>query len=81
MFMALRKKAAVQHRPMNRKRLCSVTAAAMVGTLSLAACGRGDASSDDRPSETRNGQIDCAESGKIAGSGPTAQQNAMKHWM
>ncbi|ATW49582.1 phosphate ABC transporter substrate-binding protein PstS [Streptomyces peucetius subsp. caesius ATCC 27952] len=80
MCVALRRGTQVQHRPIRRQRLYGVAAATVVGALCLTACGRGGAS-DARPSETRNSRIDCAETGKIAGSGSTAQQNAMKHWM
>lgn len=66
---------------MDRKRLNRVAAAATAGVLGLTACGRGDVSRDDRPAETGTHRSDCAASGKVAASGSTAQQNAMKHWM
>ncbi|KNE80800.1 MULTISPECIES: phosphate ABC transporter substrate-binding protein PstS [Streptomyces] len=78
--MAFRKATQVRRRAIHRRRLFGFAAAAMAGALCLTACGRGEAS-DARPSRTPDSVIDCARRGKVAGSGSTAQQNAMKHWM
>lgn len=52
-----------------------------VGMLLLSACGRGDGGGGAAPSASPPSHVTCAEEGRLAGSGSTAQQNAMKHWM
>lgn len=58
-------------------------AGAVVAALVLAGCA-GEGPAEDRveagpPAVTAD--IDCAGSGRVQGSGSTAQQNAMKHWI
>ncbi|MER7817022.1 phosphate ABC transporter substrate-binding protein PstS [Streptomyces sp. NPDC096153] len=58
-------------------------AGAVVAALVLAGCA-GEGPAEDRveahpPPVTAD--IDCAGSGRVQGSGSTAQQNAMKHWI
>ncbi|MFJ8073759.1 phosphate ABC transporter substrate-binding protein PstS [Streptomyces sp. NPDC096176] len=69
---------------MGRARLYGVVAAAVGSALCLTACGVGGGggeAADDRPSVQQTSRIECAEQGKIAASGSSAQQNAMRHWM
>ncbi|NGO08450.1 phosphate ABC transporter substrate-binding protein PstS [Streptomyces sp. HC44] len=50
--------------------------------LLLAGCGLGDSGGvDDRASATPTTNIDCAKSGKVPGSGSTAQDNVMQYWI
>lgn len=58
-------------------------AAAVAAALALAGCaGEGPAEERAEAGPPRvSADIDCAESGKVQGSGSTAQQNAMKHWI
>ncbi|MEU2160653.1 phosphate ABC transporter substrate-binding protein PstS [Streptomyces chengbuensis] len=58
-------------------------AGAVVAALVLAGCA-GEGPAEDRveagpPAVTAD--VDCAGSGRVQGSGSTAQQNAMKHWI
>ncbi|MGW7434366.1 phosphate ABC transporter substrate-binding protein PstS [Streptomyces sp. NPDC054861] len=57
-------------------------AAAMAATLLLAACGAGG-SADARGASAAAPvpDVECAASGKVRGSGSSAQQNAMKRWI
>ncbi|AZM57120.1 phosphate ABC transporter substrate-binding protein PstS [Streptomyces sp. WAC 01529] len=59
---------------------------AAVLSLALAGCGfagLGEEDGDDRASgaPAAVAGIDCAESGKVPGTGSSAQQNAMKYWI
>lgn len=57
-------------------------AAAVAGTLLVAACGAGGSEGDGRPSAAQAvPDVECAASGKVRGSGSSAQQNAMKRWI
>ncbi|MEU4127842.1 phosphate ABC transporter substrate-binding protein PstS [Streptomyces wuyuanensis] len=58
-------------------------AVAVAAALALAGCG-GEGPAEERADAgppPASADIDCAESGKVQGSGSTAQQNAMKHWI
>ncbi|GGU49096.1 phosphate-binding protein PstS [Streptomyces lavendofoliae] len=57
-----------------------VAAAVTGGALLLSACGTTTAVTDDGPGPTRTSSIVCARQGRLAASGSSAQQNAMKHW-
>ncbi|OEV22002.1 phosphate ABC transporter substrate-binding protein [Streptomyces nanshensis] len=70
----------MHHRRSNRRISLKGAAVTAVGTLLLSACGRGGGG-EAAPSPSRSSHIICAEEGKVAGSGSTAQQNAMKHWL
>ncbi|MFP3986126.1 phosphate ABC transporter substrate-binding protein PstS [Streptomyces sp. E11-3] len=61
----------------------AVAAAAVGGVLLFSLDGRGGSEGrDDAPrSAPAAARIDCEESGKVAGSGSTAQQNAVKRWI
>ncbi len=50
--------------------------------LILSACGLGGGKDrSDAPAAAQASHIACAKEGKLAASGSTAQQNAMKHWI
>ncbi|WP_254705618.1 phosphate ABC transporter substrate-binding protein PstS [Streptomyces vilmorinianum] len=54
----------------------------MAGALLLAGCGAGASQDDARPTPVEAvPDIECPESGKVRGSGSSAQQHAMKRWM
>ncbi|MEU7576158.1 phosphate ABC transporter substrate-binding protein PstS [Streptomyces sp. NPDC041068] len=68
----------------------TLAAASLTALLSLSLTGCGlvglgddDGESDDRASagSATVAGIDCARSGKVQGTGSSAQQNAMKHWI
>ncbi|WP_030613731.1 phosphate ABC transporter substrate-binding protein PstS [Streptomyces sclerotialus] len=65
-------------------RWSTLLAGACAGTLLLAGCGAqatGDADGSRREAEPVAADIDCVGQGKVRGSGSTAQQNAMEHWI
>ncbi|MFF8843429.1 phosphate ABC transporter substrate-binding protein PstS [Streptomyces sp. NPDC015127] len=70
----------MQHQRANRRRLLSVCATAAAGVMLVSACGIGGEADDAPPTATSSG-IACAKEGKLAASGSTAQQNAMKYWI
>ncbi|WP_326728149.1 phosphate ABC transporter substrate-binding protein PstS [Streptomyces phaeochromogenes] len=79
----------MQHRRKGRRTLLPIGAAvvattvAAVGGLLITVRGvGGTGESQDRPSATPAvARIDCVKKGQLPGSGSTAQQNAMEHWI
>nr|WP_231626565.1 phosphate ABC transporter substrate-binding protein PstS [Streptomyces apocyni] len=79
----------MQHRRKSRSFVLPMAAGATAATLAIGGVllfsrevrdapeGRVDA----RQSAPAPARIECAESGRVAGSGSTAQQNAVKHWI
>ncbi|MFF8841167.1 phosphate ABC transporter substrate-binding protein PstS [Streptomyces sp. NPDC015127] len=55
--------------------------AVLAGIVSLSACGSGAADDGESAADKAQADIACAQQGRLAASGSTAQQNAMKHWM
>ncbi|MER7111672.1 phosphate ABC transporter substrate-binding protein PstS [Streptomyces sp. NPDC000229] len=70
----------MQRRRAHRGCLLGTGVAVAGGALLLSACGT-TAVSDNGPSPAHTSSIVCAERGRLAASGSSAQQNAMKHWM
>ncbi|QGV76912.1 phosphate ABC transporter substrate-binding protein PstS [Streptomyces ficellus] len=71
----------MQRRRAHRGRLVLGTRVVAAGSvLLLSACGT-TAVSDSAPSPAPTSGIACASGGRLAASGSSAQQNAMKHWM
>ncbi|MFD3850662.1 phosphate ABC transporter substrate-binding protein PstS [Streptomyces microflavus] len=64
----------------NRRTSLKGAAAVAATAMLLSACGRGGGG-EAAPSPSRPSHITCAEKGEVAGSGSTAQQNAMKYWL
>ncbi|MFF8288847.1 phosphate ABC transporter substrate-binding protein PstS [Streptomyces sp. NPDC016309] len=69
----------MQRRRTHRGLTPGTGAAMAAGVLLLSACGTTSVT-DDSPAPTRTSGIACAESGRLAASGSSAQQHAMKHW-
>lgn len=64
------------------KGLIAPAAAAGLAGMLLAACGsNGSPTSDDSSAHPAAARIECAKQGQLAGSGSSAQQNAMKYWI
>ncbi|WP_234426571.1 phosphate ABC transporter substrate-binding protein PstS [Streptomyces niger] len=65
-------------------RWSALLAGACAGTLLLTGCGAqatGGTNGNGRAAEPVPAGIDCAGAGKVRGSGSTAQQSAMEHWI
>lgn len=65
----------------NRLRRLGAGLAALAGAASLSACGGGAADDAGQAAAKAPSDIVCARQGRLAASGSTAQQNAMKHWI